>query len=83
MGNKTEYKTDTSREQSRNNMYVYEKDGVLSRVITYRNKLMMELAGKYGAFSQFADGMGNIDEFMRIARENGVTIYKIEKIERL
>lgn len=83
MENKTEYKTDTSREQSRNNMYVYEKDGVLSRAITYKNKLMIELAGKYDAFGQFANGTGNADEFMRIARENGITIYKLEKLEKL
>ena len=83
MENKTEYKTDTSREQSRNNMYAYEKDGTLSEIITYQSNLMKKLAKECSALSRFADGTGNTDEFMRIAKENGITVYKVEKIERL
>lgn len=83
MENKTEHRTDTSREQSRNNMYAYEKDGTLSEIITYQSNLMKKLAKECSALSRFADGTGSAVEFMRIAKENRITVYKVEKIERL
>ena len=80
---KTEHRTDTSREQSKNNMYAYEKGGTLSEIITYQSNLMKKLAKECSALSRFTDGSGNADEFLRIAKESGITVYKVEKIEAL